>query len=192
MHKKIYLSNELGNCQGKNVTVQGWLHTVRHLGNISFLILRDRKGLIQTIIDQPDQKEKLQNLQTGTMLRIRGEVNGSPSELKFELQKAQLEILEPITEVAPVDISKKKLNLQLDTLLENRVITLRHPREQALFRLYANIQKQLRNYLNSIDCTEICTPKIIAAPTEGGPKSSNWIISERKSVWRKVHSSTNR
>ena len=168
MNKKICLSSEFGNHLGQEVTVQGWLHTVRHLGNISFLILRDRHGLVQAIIDQPEQKEKLQNLQTGTILKIQGEVNSSPSELKFELQKVQLEIVEPVTEIAPVDISKKKLNLQLDTLLENRVITLRHPVEQSLFRLYAGVQKQIRNYLNSIDCTEICTPKIIAAPTEGG------------------------
>ncbi len=167
MDKRIYTA-DFGERQGQLVSVKGWLHTVRRMGDICFLILRDGTGICQAVIDSASEIEKLQGLQTGTILNIYGKVSPSRSELKYELQQVQLEILEPVRETASVDISKKKLNLQLDTLLENRVITLRHPREQALFRIYANVQKHARKYLNSVNCTEISTPKIIAAPTEGG------------------------
>ncbi len=167
MRERIYTS-ELGGHLGEKIVVQGWLHALRKMGEIAFLILRDGSGICQAVLDHPLEIGRLDGLQTGTVLRISGTVCESRSELKFELQEVNIEIINAVTEIAPVDISKKKLNLNLDTLLDNRVLTLRHPSQQALFRIYAHTQRAIRQYLEKEQFTEINTPKIIAAPTEGG------------------------
>ena len=56
------LSTELVTLAGKKVYVRGWLHTLRALGKVYFLILRDRKGLIQVVIEDHAEYQRLHNL----------------------------------------------------------------------------------------------------------------------------------
>ena len=72
------LSSQLKNQAGKEVMLQGWLHTLRKLGSIAFLILRDRKGLAQIVLDEEAEITKLHNLYTGTILQVNGIVQASP------------------------------------------------------------------------------------------------------------------
>jgi len=68
----------------------------------------------------------------------------------------------------PFDISKNNLNLNVDTLLDNRTLSLRHPETQAIFKLYGLLLEGYDKAMRSMDFTEVKTPKILETSTEGG------------------------
>ena len=51
--------------------LQGWIHAIRKLGAVNFLILRDRTGMAQVILE-PEQLEKLEGLQVETVVAVEG------------------------------------------------------------------------------------------------------------------------
>lgn len=63
---------------GKQATVQGWLHKKRLLGGLNFINLRDRSGLVQVVIQDDAEVEKLRGLQIGSILKITGKVVDEP------------------------------------------------------------------------------------------------------------------
>jgi nondiscriminating aspartyl-tRNA synthetase len=168
MEKRI-LARELNLFEGKEINMKGWLHTIRKLGSIAFLILRDRSGLSQIVLDSSEEISKLDNLYTGTIISIQGKVvKAEKSKFGYEIQNGKVEVLHKVTTPSPIDISKEVLNVELDTLLENRIVTLRHPTQTTIFKVLAIALKNIRKYFDENDFTEINSPKIIAFPTEGG------------------------
>ncbi|MBD3270119.1 aspartate--tRNA(Asn) ligase [Candidatus Peregrinibacteria bacterium] len=165
--ERIY-SSELPKNIGKIALLKGWLHLIRNHGSICFLILRDKNGLCQIVIDSDDLKQKIQHLQNGSIIQVEGEVKKAPTELGCELYCQKLEIIQQIENVPPIDITKKELSLNLDTLFNTRVVSLRHPKQQAIFSLLSLLQKHIRDFYIKNNFVEISTPKIIATPTEGG------------------------
>jgi len=163
------LSSQLADQAGKTVMLEGWLHTLRGMGKIAFLILRDKDGLSQIVLDKPEEISKLDNLYTGTVLKVTGKVvDSSKSKYGYEIQDATLEVLQPVKFPSPVDISKDELKTELDTLLDNRVVTLRHPRQSAIFTIAGIAEKKMREFFYKNNFTQINSPKMIAYPTEGG------------------------
>jgi nondiscriminating aspartyl-tRNA synthetase len=161
--------------------MKGWLHTLRKLGSIAFLILRDRNGLSQIVLDKSEEIEKLENLYTGTILEVEGKVVSSPkSKFGFEIQSGTVKVVRPVKYPSPVDISKESLNVELDTLLENRVVTLRHPKQSSIFKVAALAEKQMREFFYKNDFTQFNSPKIIAFPTEGGSEVFEVAYFDRK------------
>jgi len=154
---------------GKGVMLEGWLHAVRDLGSVCFLILRDRGGLAQVVLTDGNEVAKLNNLYTGTIIEVRGiAMANEKSRIGFEIQDAKIEILKPVKYPSPVDISKSELHVEQDTLFDERVITLRHPSQSAIFRVAAIVEKNMRKYFDNNEFVQINSPKIIAFPTEGG------------------------
>jgi len=165
---KRTMAGELAAHIGQEVTLKGFLHAARALGQITFLVMRDRTGLAQIILEGA-QKDILDGLHTGTILEVHGKVVEAPnSKLKVELHDAQVRVIREVTYVSPVVISKEELNVELDTLLDQRVVTLRHPHQSAIFKVAATVEKHIRDFLCNQDFTQINSPKIIAFPTEGG------------------------
>ena len=66
------LARDLAGQIGEEVTVQGWIHKKRLLGGLNFINLRDRSGLIQCVVEDKDEVEKLRGLQIGTVLSVTG------------------------------------------------------------------------------------------------------------------------
>lgn len=165
---KRTLSHELTAHIGSKVLLQGFLHASRPLGKITFLVLRDRTGLAQIILEG-EQKDVLNGCHTGTILEVEGTVVNAPtSNFKVEIHEASVRIVRKVEAVSPVVISKESLDAELDTLLDNRVITLRHPHQSAIFKVASVVEKHLRDFLYAQEFVQINTPKIIAFPTEGG------------------------
>lgn len=86
----------------------------------------------------------------------------------FELQKSTIEVLNKVIYPSPVDISKDTLNAEGETIHENKVVVLRHPKQQKIFKIAAIIEKYMREFRDQNDFTQINSPKLIAFPTEGG------------------------
>lgn len=170
MKNRTY-TNQLAENLGQEITLAGWMHNLRNLKNFGFLMLRDREGLAQIVIDA-NHLEQLHGLQLETVLKISGTVvekkSKDPSVKEYEVQAKNLEILSPVTEPSPVEISRPDLNVNLDTLLDNRVVTLRHPKQRAIFRVQASLVDGYRQYMKNQGFTEIYFPVLAGAASEGG------------------------
>mgnify|MGYP000169457172 CR=1 FL=1 len=165
------LSCEVKNFVGKPVTVQGWIHKKRLLGGLNFLNVRDRSGLVQVVVDDKAETEKLRGLQIGTVVEITGEsVSEERAPGGAELHDAKITVLVPVTDEPPIEIDKPISHKpeHLDTLFENRGISLRNLQEQELFKTKDMVCRSIRGYFAKNEFTEIHTPKLLAEATEGG------------------------
>ena len=156
---------------GETVTVRGWLHKKRLLGGLNFITLRDRSGLVQTLIDSGDELEKLRGLQIGTVLALTGTVVADErAPGGAELHDVKVEVEMPVTEEPPIEVDKpiSHKSEHLDTLFENRVLNIRNLQEQKIFKIRADLTRYIRQFLNEKEFIEIDTPKLLAEATEGG------------------------
>lgn len=162
------LIRELKDNTWKEVMLKWWMHDFRNLGKIAFLILRDRSGLCQIILEDPFEISKLDWLYTGTTLIVNGTPMLESNNKRFwlEVKNATLKVIHPVKYVFDTDISKPELALDLDGILENRVVTLRHPKQSAIFKLASIVEKHIRNFFDTQDFTQINSPKLIWFPTE--------------------------
>ncbi len=156
---------------GEEVTIAGWLHNLRDMKNFGFAILRDRTGLAQVVLEAA-HLEQIKGMQLETVIKVTGLVkekkSKDPSAKEVEVQCTNLEILSPVLDTPPVEISKPDLDLNLDTLLDNRVITLRHPKQRAIFRVQAALVHGYRAFMERQGFTEIVFPVLAGAASEGG------------------------
>ncbi|MEK7459154.1 MAG: aspartate--tRNA(Asn) ligase [Patescibacteria group bacterium] len=165
------LVKDLAGKLGETVVMAGWLSNLRDMKNFGFAILRDRTGLAQVVLEAA-HLEQLKGLQLETVIKVTGLVkekkSKDPNAKEVEVQCVTLEILSPVVDVVPVEISKPDLDLQLDTLIDNRVITLRHPKQRAIFRVQAALVHGYRAYMERQGFTEIVFPILAGAASEGG------------------------
>jgi nondiscriminating aspartyl-tRNA synthetase len=153
------------------ITVKGWLHKKRLLGGLNFITIRDRSGLVQTLVDNKDELEKLRGLQIGTVLEVTGKViTDERAPGGAELHDVSVLVTVPVTDESPIEIDKplNHLSENLDTLFDTRVIGLRNLNEQTIFKVQAKILESAREYFIQNDFTEMNTPKLLAEATEGG------------------------
>lgn len=166
---KRTLTGEINKEIGKEVTLCGWIHKLRKLGGISFIVLRDRRGLAQAVIDGSKENEKLSELTTESVVKITGKVvKEERAPHGAELHNCKIEVISPVKEDIPFSINKKELNINLDTLLDNRPITLRNPKQKAIFKVQAEIVDEFRRFLSSNQFTEINSPSIVSSGLETG------------------------
>ena len=181
------LSDDIARHVGETITLQGWLHKKRLLGGLNFITLRDRHGLVQSLIEAKDELEKLRGMQIGTVLGLTGTVVADErAPGGAELHDVTVEVLVPVTSEPPIEIDKPldHKSENLDTLFEHRVIGLRNPQETAIFKIQANVKEAVRNYLRSEDFTEFNSPKLLPGATEGGAEvfSLDYFGKERKRI----------
>lgn len=163
------LTSQLKENTGQEVMLQGWLHNVRDLGKFGFIIIRDRGGLAQCVVEDAEELRKLDNLYTGTIIQIEGKaIENEKSKYGYEVSNSKVTVLNPITYPSPVDISKEDLNVELDTALNLRSIVLRHPKQQAIFRVQASCMKAFRESMERQGFTEFVSPVLIGVPSESG------------------------
>jgi len=165
------LASEVKKHIGKEILIQGWLHKKRLLGGLTFINVRDRQGLVQVLVQDKDEVEKLRGLQIGTVLEIAGQViEDERAPGGAEIHDPKLTVLVPVVDEPPIEIDKQLSHKpdNLDTLFDNRVIGLRNLDEQTIFKTQAKVLEATRAYLKENDFTEMNTPKLLAEATEGG------------------------
>lgn len=165
------LSADVASHIGQQVTIEGWIHKKRMLGGLNFINVRDRRGLVQVVVEDKAEVEKLRGLQIGTVVRITGTaVEEQRAPGGAELHNATIEVLVPVTDEPPIEIDKPLSHKPetLDTLFEYRPIGLRNLQETAIFQIQSTISRALRDHFYKEGFTEIRTPKLLAAATEGG------------------------
>lgn len=168
---KRTLSSELKNHIGEEVTIKGWIHKKRLMGGLTFINVRDRDGLVQILVEDKNEVEKLRGMQIGTVLAVAGTVvEDERAPGGAEVHKPTLEVISPVTDEPPIEIDKpiSHKSENLDTLLDYRPLTLRNLQERAIFEIQDTICKAIREYATENGFTEMHSPKLLAEPTEGG------------------------
>jgi len=153
--------------KSKSVDMAGWVHRIRVLKRVVFIVLRDRTGLIQCTLT-PAQFDALQ-LTLETTISLSGVVMSSKNDLgNCEVVIEELTILNRPYEEIPIQINHATLEIGLDTQLQNRVLTLRHEGEQAIFRIQSALVHGFSDALRQEDFTQIFSPKLVKEGAEGG------------------------
>ncbi len=156
---------------GEEVSVSGWLHKKRLMGGLNFITLRDRSGLLQTLVEDKDQIEKLRGMQIGSVLTMTGQVaadDRAPGGAELHDVKVTVDV--PVTDEPLIEVDKpiSHKSEHLDTLFETRVLNIRNIQEQKIFKIRASLTRYIREFLTEKEFIEIDTPKLLAEATEGG------------------------
>ena len=157
------LIGKISSREGESALIKGRVFNRRDLGNIVFLIIQDYTGIIQTVFSKGIEAK------TGDSVVLEGLVKKDErAKGGYEMKGEKIEVVSGIIEDLPFDLSKNDINLNLPTLLDYRTLSLRHPKIQAIFRIYDILLKAYESVMREEDFTEIKTPKILGAATEGG------------------------
>jgi aspartyl-tRNA synthetase len=157
---------------GERATVAGWVHELRDLGGIAFLIVRDTTGRIQVKFEKEamddDTVERGTEVSRESVVSVTGTVEEEPrAPTGVEVVPESIEVLAPADPELPLDPSGK-VGAELATRLDNRTLDLRREEAKAVFEIRAEVLRSVREAFRGLGCTEINTPKIVATGTEGG------------------------
>lgn len=164
-------TTEIKDHLGERVRLLGWLHNLRRLGGVNFLILRDGWGTVQAVTEDEAALGPLLNgeLSTESVITVEGLVVAeAQAPGGYELHQPVVEVITPVREPLPVLISKREIKASLPNQLDHAVVVNRHPARRAVFRLAAGVMAAFRSALNERGFTEVQTPKIVASATESG------------------------
>ncbi len=172
---KRLLATELHMHIGMKVRVRGWLHALRSLGKIHFLIIRDRSGLSQVVIQDPMEFQKVRGLQVGSVLEIHAEVSGNAdANMRIELINPSIIVEVTVNDPPEVEYVKHDIPSEIDYILDHRALALRNRKIQAVFNLQAEIAHAYRKYMHDcIGAVEYFSPNIIGTSSEGGAEFFN-------------------
>lgn len=171
--QRTHFSNQITlELAGTKVILMGWTHILRDKGKIKFLVLRDEHGTVQVAILQKKVPEEVfevaGQLKPETVVAVHGDVVASPQAPNgVEIVPTRVRILNTADRL-PIDIVEGKVDIDLDTRLNHRVLDLRKPTINAIFRIQHSLVRYAREYLEKNDFVEIHTPKLVAEATEGG------------------------
>lgn len=162
---------------GSEVVLNGWVHTVRKVGKISFVIVRDRTGVVQVVVSSKSPYyEVTETLAPETVVAVRGVVRPRPpSQINPELPTGEIEVelreLIILNRAKPIPIPIFDAELMKTTSealrLKYRYLDLRRPEMQRNLFFRAELVRVLRNSLDSRGFIEVETPYLARSTPEG-------------------------
>lgn len=164
--KRIFIS-DIKETGSKEVLLKGWVHKIRSFKDFAFVLLRDKSGVVQLVVDEC---KELRDLKQETSVEVVGEVVENEKALGgIEVNVKELKVVgKTHYDLLPFAINGKEINASLEKQLDYRTISLRRPDRRAVFKIQEEIVEAFRSYLRQNHFSEIHTPKIIASETEGG------------------------
>jgi nondiscriminating aspartyl-tRNA synthetase len=162
-------TSELPGRVGERVRVAGWLQHRRELSHVTFLGLRDGRGLVQIVLAQDEEAGELRELPFESVVEVEGDVVAAPQAPGgVELHAPRVSVVARAESDLPIDLRRPQLTERLSTRLDHASLALRHMRERAKFHLAAASVAGFRAALDRLDFVEIQTPKLVGSATEGG------------------------
>ena len=167
--KTLEIGELLVQAEGTEVKVNGAVHTIRDMGNVAFVILRKRDGLVQCVFEEGVTAFDLKELKEASAVEVLGTIRKEERAAHgIEIRLKEIKVLSEPDEPLPLPISKWKLNTSLEAKLNMRPISLRNVRERAKFKIQEGLVRGFRDFLYEQGFTEIHTPKLGAKSAEGG------------------------
>jgi nondiscriminating aspartyl-tRNA synthetase len=172
MLKRTHYTNELAKNLGNEVVVSGWVHDVRLLGKISFLLLRDKEGITQvTVVQDKVPKhisELVKKLHQEDVLTVKGKIaKGKSKDYPIELIPEEIEIVSKSAAPLPLD-PRNVTPANLDTRLDWRSLELRKRENFAIFRIQELVMQGFEEELRNEGFLRVWTPSLIGGDSEGG------------------------
>ena len=172
------LIKDLKDYIGQEVLIAGAVDLRRDHGKLIFLDLRDRTGIVQTIVNKKnenvynllDSVKPEWNLKIKALVKKRSENTINENILNGDLEIEALDA-EILSKAGELPFEKETAEISLETYLDYLPFTLRTNKAKAIFRIQAQITKSFREFLNQENFLEIQAPKIIGEDAEGGANS---------------------
>ena len=155
---------------GKTVRIGGWINSIRNLGSLVFLTVRDESGIVQVISEESDKLSDLTRESTvtitGTVQKRSGNVNPNMKTGEIEIILDTIEVLGKCENVLPFEINRSK-EANEETRLKYRYLDLRNKdvHDKIVFR--SKVVDFIRKTMKEMDFTEITTPIITGSSPEG-------------------------
>jgi len=152
---------------GGKVNIRGFIEKIRDQKSIQFIVLRDATGKVQVTVFKPEKPEVaavFETLMLESVVSITGTVVAAPNVKLggIEVIPDSVEVLSS-AKVSPID-EKSAPDLQMDY----RWLDLRDPKKHAWFKVQTLVQKAMKDYFVEKGFTELFTPKLTDASSEGG------------------------
>ena len=181
MYRNIYCGNVSINEVGKTVKLAGWVNSIRNLGGLLFITLRDETGIVQLI---SEEVEKYININKESTITITGIVQKRTDDMinpnmktgEIEVLISSLEVLGECENVLPFEISRSKESTE-ETRLKYRYLDLRNEEVHNNILFRSEVIDFIRSTMKSLNFTEIQTPIITATSPEG---ARDFIVPSRK------------
>ncbi|MEM4259916.1 MAG: aspartate--tRNA(Asn) ligase [Candidatus Woesearchaeota archaeon] len=172
MLKTHYVKDLSEELDGKEVKLAGWVHEIRIISKIIFVLLRDSTGIAQLIALKNETDENLfkriSQLSIESAIFVEGTVTeSSQSKKRYEVKIKDLCVLSK-AETPPITVQEKGITIALDKRLDNRTIDLRKPKNNAIFHIQSAIIEGMTHILNKKGFLQVFTPAIMGSTSEGG------------------------
>ncbi len=166
---KRLILKELSKKATKQVFIKGWIHNIRELGSIVFVILKDRSGKIQIVVENEKDVDILSKLQPGTILYVKGKVQKTDKTKEgVEIIEPKIEYINKVKKAWPIEINKPNLRENIDTILDYRALSLRHEKQAAVFKIQGVMAQAYREFMIENGFKEFFGPAMTASSSEGG------------------------
>jgi aspartyl-tRNA synthetase len=167
-----YTSQVTSEDAGKEVTVAGWVHKLRDLGNLKFIVLRDAAGLVQITLKKgvtsPELIEQSNSLREEDVISVTGTVRPTKIAPKGrEINPTKIDIVNKVCGTLPVSVSGN-IDSNLDTRLDFRVLDLRRPEALAIFKIQSKLVEGMQDCLQKAGFRQVFTPCLMGAASESG------------------------
>src|SRR3989344_1243214 len=158
--------------EGESVTLKGWVHEIRDLAKLKFVLLRDASGIVQCVIIEEKMFREFSRLKLESIIEIKGKVKKAGVKAEFARKDVEVEVksikIINLAEELPIKVNEKTITTQLPLRLDYRYIDLRKPKIAAIFKIQSEISHSFREFFYAKKFVEIQTPCIISAASEGG------------------------
>ena len=159
----------------EEVVLSGWASTIRDLGGILFVELRDRSGFFQIVANpqiNPQVHKVLEKVRTEYVITVKGKVSKRPEETyneKYPTGQVEMypESIEILSEAKTLPFVLDDENVSEDIRLKYRYLDIRRDAMKDKLVLRHKIVQAARNYMNNLDFLEVETPILIKTTPEG-------------------------
>lgn len=172
MLTRTHFTDEIEKAKEEKIVLAGWVHEVKDLARTRFIWLRDRHGLAQITILKatatPEILQSSESLAREDVIAVEGKpVKQRVAKIGAEISPTKIEVIVKALETAPLDISGK-IETNLDTRLDWRVIDLRRRENLAIFLIQSKVIEGMVEYLGRNGYMQVFTPCLLGGISEGG------------------------
>lgn len=153
---------------GEEITVSACVHKIKNMGKVAFISLRTGEYVVQAVYSD-DCNDSIEGLREGQYVNATGILKENKKDPNgVEIVLSGIRLISKPKEEYPLKVSQKKLDCTIEVNLDNRSVSLRNPRERAIFKLQEGLVHGMHEFMQKNHFTEIHTPKIVAQGAEGG------------------------
>ncbi len=173
--RTLYCGEVRAQDEGREVTLFGWVQKQRDMGNLVFIDLRDREGIVQIVFTsfRPDLLEAAKRIRPEYVIAVRGTVRKrEPSAVNRELASGEVEVearelkILNISKVPPFQVADP-VQATEELRMKYRYIDLRRPSKQRVLRLRHEAAQRTREFLSRRGFLEVETPFLTKSTPEG-------------------------